>query len=198
MGYLARCPRCERPGKPATVALSAQHVLTGCVHCGWVSETSWGALPLVWPVRHRRPPTLPWMVFPVSPKGVCRWCAGAITARHRLRPRSSNWHTECLCEYRQYYDWEYCRWLVSTVRDNQTCRACGATGKPTQVDHIHALWEWGPRSFQALNRDNCADWMAPWGIDNLQTLCGDCHSRKTAEDSTRRSVHRRVQRGEEN
>lgn len=47
-------------------------------------------------------------------------------------------------------------------RDGWQCVQCGARGR-LEVDHIKALRDGG----------------APYDLDNLQTLCPSCHTRKT-------------------
>lgn len=57
-------------------------------------------------------------------------------------------------------------------RDGWRCRQCGRAGR-LEVDHVQALEDGGD----------------PWAPDNLQTLCRQCHIRKTArENRARRSV----------
>lgn len=56
--------------------------------------------------------------------------------------------------------WEHARQAALT-RDQHTCQACGA--KATEVDHI---WE-------------IADGGALYDLNNLQSLCFDCHKAKT-------------------
>lgn len=47
---------------------------------------------------------------------------------------------------------------------------CSSTGKRWQADHRVALVN--------ANRDD----LSLWGLSNLQTLCTECHRRKTRED----------------
>ena len=55
------------------------------------------------------------------------------------------------------------------MRDGYTCRVCGA--RATEVDHI-----------QELTPDNIKDRSIALSLDNLQSLCHECHTIKTMED----------------
>lgn len=55
------------------------------------------------------------------------------------------------------------------IRDGFTCRFCGA--RATEVDHI-----------QELTPENIRDPKISLDLSNLQSLCHDCHTRKTLED----------------
>lgn len=55
------------------------------------------------------------------------------------------------------------------IRDGFTCRICGA--RATEVDHI-----------KELTPDNITDRSISLNLANLQSLCHDCHTRKTLED----------------
>ena len=55
------------------------------------------------------------------------------------------------------------------MRDGFTCRICGA--RATEVDHI-----------RELTPANISDPAVSLSLDNLQSLCHDCHTRKTMED----------------
>lgn len=59
--------------------------------------------------------------------------------------------------------------LRALMRDGYTCRICGA--RACEVDHI-----------QELTPDNISDISISLNLDNLQSLCHDCHTRKTMED----------------
>ncbi|MFJ3507811.1 HNH endonuclease [Streptomyces luteogriseus] len=55
------------------------------------------------------------------------------------------------------------------LAEEPNCRRCGA--KATQVDHVVPLSEGGSK----------------WDPANWQSLCGDCHDVKSAEDRRRRT-----------
>lgn len=55
------------------------------------------------------------------------------------------------------------------IRDGFTCRFCGARAE--EVDHI-----------QELTPANINDPSVALNMNNLQSLCHDCHTRKTMED----------------
>ena len=60
-------------------------------------------------------------------------------------------------------------------RDDWRCVLCGRAGM-MEVDHIEPLTKGG----------------APWDLDNLQTLCRDCHFRKTASENRRPGPERQA------
>lgn len=55
------------------------------------------------------------------------------------------------------------------IRDGFTCRFCGA--RATEVDHI-----------RELTPANISDVNISLNINNLQSLCHECHTKKTMED----------------
>lgn len=55
------------------------------------------------------------------------------------------------------------------IRDGYTCRICGA--RATDVDHI-----------KELTSDNISNRNVSLNMDNLQSLCHECHTKKTMED----------------
>lgn len=64
--------------------------------------------------------------------------------------------------------WQALRKLA-LIRDGFTCRICGA--RATEVDHI-----------RELTPDNIGDVSVSLNINNLQSLCHDCHTVKTMID----------------
>lgn len=93
---------------------------------------------------------------------LCRWCSSIITAprrtafcspecRHDLTIRTNS-------GYARYYVW---------LRDRGVCSLCDAQNKYEgglwEADHIIPVSEGG---------GGC-------GLDNLRTLCGDCHKQET-------------------
>ena len=157
---------------------------------------------IIRPVKHRIPPKPLWMKG--VPKGTCQWCLEPIYPGQRTRPRSCNWHRECLCEYRSIFDWPYIRGVVFK-RDKGHCKACGQGlydwaywEKNThymvmdyEVDHIIPLFRWPEQNIKLLTWDNLPQWYAPWSIQNLQLLCVDCHRTKTAEERRKPIVKNR-------
>ena len=63
------------------------------------------------------------------------------------------------------------------VRDAYTCRVCGA--RATEVDHIIELTPL-----------NIIDKTITLNLSNLQSLCHDCHTRKTREDKLKHKPQR--------
>lgn len=166
-------------------------------------------------MRHHRRPPMP----PSQRAGACQWCAGAILypAGHK-RAGEPNlrraWHPECVVAFfiatRSVNQRDVC-WQ----RDQGRCRACGVvavrrgwargldyypwdarhgSGRATQVswdelhewdaDHIRPLWS-APADMGLQDRD------AWFGLENLQTLCRECHKAKTAREAAERSTARR-------
>lgn len=64
--------------------------------------------------------------------------------------------------------WQTTR-MRALIRDGFTCRICGA--RATAVDHI-----------KELTPENITDPNVSLNLDNLQSLCHDCHTVKTLED----------------
>lgn len=157
---------------------------------------------LIHPVRHRIPPKPPWMK--AKPKGTCQWCREPIYPGQRQRPRSCNWHHECLCEYRSIFDWQYIRQKVFD-RDHGLCQHCGQElysidyflkrsiriHHDYEVDHIKPLFSWPKQDITLLTWDNLPLWYAPWQMQNLNTLCPKCHRDKTIRERKTKPIVRR-------
>ena len=62
--------------------------------------------------------------------------------------------------------WRQAR-ALALRRDMYTCRDCG--GRATEVHHV-----------ESLTPDNISDPAIALGLDNLMSLCGPCHSARTA------------------
>ncbi len=60
--------------------------------------------------------------------------------------------------------------MKALERDQNTCVKCGKTAD--EVDHIREIWEGGPE----------------FDLDNLQSLCHDCHVAKTNESRKKRGT----------
>jgi len=101
--------------------------------------------------RHRTPE--PW-----TPNGHCRGCGTPLKGRQKVWCSS-----ECGQRFWAQYSWNLTRSYV-LKRDNYTCRLCGHKGGRLEADHIRPISEGG----------------AEFDLDNLRTLCHDCHVGVTA------------------
>lgn len=94
---------------------------------------------------------------------------------------TGNWNHEGNTTERGYgWAWQQLR-RVALERDGYLCRTCYAKGRPTpatEVDHIT------PKA-----QDGEDD------IDNLQSLCSDCHRAKTAKENGKRETLKFDSRG---
>ncbi len=78
--------------------------------------------------------------------------------------------------YHKYYlSWENVRGQVLT-RDGEKCVRCG--GKAWEVHHKHALAEGG----------------SPYDLDNLESLCSECHRKETNQLFERQALENRFTR----
>jgi len=96
--------------------------------------------------------------------------------------------TECVSEYFKcnYKDWTQVKFEVFT-RDNWNCKLCGVVVRSyvgsqlhsdaeiANCDHIIPLWKGGK------------DWVEDTEHTNLQTLCEDCHKKKSKQESKERT-----------
>lgn len=97
---------------------------------------------------------------------ICRECGSPVTGR-RLTWCSS----ECVLAYQ-----ERCRPVRVLVfeRDGGKCALCGVTSSDWEADHTVPLCEGGPHS-----------------LENMRTLCAECHKGVTAALNARRFSGRR-------
>ena len=73
-------------------------------------------------------------------------------------------------------------------RDKGYCAGCGDVfprksrhhDLKWHVDHIKPLWEQKGKRFEEIDLDY-------WREDNLQTLCTECHTKKTSAEATERA-----------
>ena len=124
----------------------------------------------------RRPP----LPFYGSPKGFCRWCGEPVT------PPLRNWHPECAAAYNLAINSGSQRNAV-WARDKGVCKQCGVPVKMWQADHIVPLHSIPPSQLE--DYPNCLRF---WCIENLQTLCYDHHTAKTAAEATARAKVKRI------
>jgi len=67
------------------------------------------------------------------------------------------------------------------ARDQGVCTCCGCDDRKTEIDHIKTRKEWKEEGFKTRMQIELFA-RKIHDIDNLQTLCTDCHSRKTRND----------------
>ena len=65
--------------------------------------------------------------------------------------------------------WQAVRKVVFR-RDNQRCQVCGKPG--FEVDHVKPMHQGGD----------------PWALDNLQTICRQCHIEKTRKENRKKPL----------
>ncbi len=108
-------------------------------------------------------------------KGQCRWCGSMIVKEDGTINERKNWHKDCATEYMLIYHSREQRAHVRK-RDGGKCNHCGTYSRKWDVDHIRPLVE------QKGVREEDLDW-SYYSLDNLQTLCRDCHKKKTKSES---------------
>lgn len=131
-------------------------------------------------MRHRKPPKP--IHYNNAQPGFCRFCGDPILRENGTLNRRANWHKPCVKLYRVIY-WPQETRKAVLRRDSGICAGCGLVcddlHEPWQVDHVRPLIE--------SNGD-----IEFWKLPNLQTLCLDCHSQKTASEATNRAAARRA------
>jgi 5-methylcytosine-specific restriction protein A len=129
-------------------------------------------------------------------RGECTWCGKPVAKGRRL------WCSDaCVEAYRSAYDWPHIRALVR-ARDHGVCARCGhdteklsriLSGLRTYIawchmkeivsvlgaspDYYRHAWE----AHHKVARKECGD----NSLDNLETLCLECHKRETAQQRRR-------------
>jgi 5-methylcytosine-specific restriction endonuclease McrA len=98
------------------------------------------------------------------------------------------WHPECVVAHNIAHRSATQRRALSK-RDHWWCAGCGQQCnvypdyRAWEADHIVPLWS-VPDGIDIKDRDRF------WGISNLQTLCGECHRRKSAREADIRKTQR--------
>ena len=140
-------------------------------------------------MRHRRPP-LPATFTNKRVPGFCRWCGLEIVEKGKRLTRRS-WHPECVTAYfiatsstaQRRALWE---------RDKGVCRQCGldtlAKALSERPEWYHAHLKLGVSTSKYWQADhvvaliNAERDLKFWTLENLQTLCTECHKKKTKQD----------------
>jgi hypothetical protein len=127
---------------------------------------------------HRDLPVPPWFDGPVY-SGHCRWCGWPVRDKKGALIRRRTWHAACADEYMMLKDPTLLRRKV-WERDSGLCAKCGKRCSNAeegamgwQVDHITPLIDATPHPYF-------------WNLDNLQTLCLECHAWKTKAENAAR------------
>jgi len=131
--------------------------------------------------------------YPHNEKGRCHWCGGPVKP-----PRRTWCSQDCVDEWTIRTSPEAVRHIVGK-RDHGICHECGTDTTaearrrydgirpgltwqswyvkyaPWEADHIVPVWKGGGLA----------------GADGYQTLCRDCHRRKTAREAAERAAQRR-------
>ena len=99
---------------------------------------------------------------------------------HRVPPKPTNYYTEKKGE---------CRFCGFPIKNDQgEINGCGIVQprksrvheEKWHVDHIKPLWEQKGKKFDEIDLDY-------WREDNLQTLCTECHTKKTSAEAAERA-----------
>ena len=142
-----------------------------------------------WDGNFRKPPKPD--SYYTQTKGHCRWCSKVILNEDGTINTRKSWHPHCADEYMlMYHPGEARKRLWQ--RDGGCCAGCGDVfprksrhhDLKWHVDHIKPLWEQKGKTFEEIDLDY-------WREDNLQTLCTECHTKKTSAEATERAKLRK-------
>lgn len=114
-------------------------------------------------------------LYPEPTPGRCGACAKALVGRR------TRWCSRaCSRSWRENHLWTYAR-RAARRRDRHTCRHCRTKVEKVEVNHITALA--GVKRAEA----GCLH-----HLDNLESLCVDCHHKVTAAQAADRAAARRA------
>jgi hypothetical protein len=140
-------------------------------------------------LEHHRIPPKPSFYY-IKKKGQCRMCGELILKNEQVNKRAS-WHFNCADEYMMIYHPGETRKRI-WKRDRGQCAHCSDVmprksrkhDLKWHVDHIKPLWEQKGKEFDQID-------LSYWEEENLQTLCTDCHSLKSAKEAKQRAILRK-------
>ena len=135
----------------------------------------------VWDGNFRQPPKP--KSYYTKVKGQCRWCDKIIVKEDGSINVRKNWHQDCVNEYMFIYHSKETRAIVYK-RDSGICAWCDSLSHRWHADHIKPLVEQKGKSVKELD-------YTYWGMDNLQTLCSNCHRMKTSDEAHNRAKDRK-------
>lgn len=104
-----------------------------------------------------------------SKRGECTWCGAEVKP-----PRRTWCSAACVEEFRRRVP-SNLRSRILARDKGQPCPLCDVTRFSPEVDHVVPIVEGGD----------------PFALENLRTICGDCHKGETASLARRRAVARR-------
>lgn len=125
-------------------------------------------------MKKSRMPNLPESYYEAA-WGTCRWCGLEVLNKDGKQNKRKRWHKECVHTYMMISNSRYARMHVKK-RDGGICRKCNLIYKDQEweVDHIIPIHK--------ADRDDHQYWM----LNNLQTLCHNCHAEKTKAENKER------------
>jgi len=127
--------------------------------------------------EYRKPPKPPF--YDGALPGQCRVCGEYVLRSKGTINTRANWHPKCLIEYKLIH-WPRETRKAVWSRDKGACADCGCRcdKRGWELDHRKPLVE-------AKGR------IEYWKLPNLQTLCRDCHRKKTSAEATARAAARK-------
>lgn len=101
---------------------------------------------------------------PNTTKNFMGYCNDCINERNRANPRQDQkeYNTD---------QWKQIRNIV--LSKNPLCVVCAEYGETTEATEVDHIKEW------RTGRDKAEQWSLFISMDNLQSLCKSCHSKKT-------------------
>ena len=154
-------------------------------------------LPAVWrPVsRHRVRPDRGFVDLKLYPKGpngrgLCRWCGKEVPPG-----KKTFCNDDCVHEWKIRTQPAYARKLVFQ-RDKGRCALCGETkfgGRQANYRGVVLSYK-SPRPIWCMDHHRpVVEGGGECGLDNLRTLCVECHKGETAKLAARRAEARRLE-----
>jgi ribosomal protein L37E len=140
-------------------------------------------------LEHHRHPPKPDHYYKQK-KGYCRMCGESIIKNNQINKRAS-WHPDCVDEYMLIYHQNEAR-KQAWSRDKGKCAQCGVIlprksrtkNLKWHVDHIKPLFEQKGKHIDDIDFNY-------WKMNNLQTLCFECHAVKSADEAKTRAEMRK-------
>jgi len=130
--------------------------------------------------EYRKPPKPPH--YDSAENGDCRFCGKEILKANGKINFRANWHKDCVIEYKLIH-WPKETRKAVWKRDKGRCEGCGVKCglKGWELDHRKPLIE---------AKGDITYWM----MDNLSTLCHQCHKYKTGSEASARAAARAIQK----